>query len=1012
MKFNRLAIGLHCYSLEDFPVDHTGSDADSLLCCWTALWHPQLIAATGNLPTWVRLGDPIQPLDGQTSHASEAEHVEPQAEGSASRVAVLIPLPYADDVDAVWQQQVETDGGQLLCHEQHESREALIPRLLQLVAPASPTEDSPESDSTTDPTSTQARRRELIADFHALGFAYLQTELLTRHMHYSTQMSESAFLESLLAAAQAVVQGAFESAQTSLQACFDLLAQERDHYYAVDVYLLDLALVAPGAIGPQVASELTGQVPTNLIVEAIQLEALAAETPQAAEAPPLVDRLKAAITERRVSILGGDYQALPSSLLPSDTLHYQLQLGLETFDRILGQRPQIYARRPFGLTPGLPQRLLKFGFDGAIHATFDGGHFPEANQSKSRWEGNGHFSIDAIMRAPLDATKPESFLKLAASLGNAIDSEHIATRCFVHWCGHQSRWYDELQRVAKRTSSLGRFVTVEEYFQDTYDPGLSDRFRADQYRSPLLADQVAADAADPISACTTYWRQYVWATQTVNACVLDLLLVNDAAARQRHQQACYQLESILNRGPFPRVVGDEEIEQHCLEQLHQIANSMANHLASQASSARQSDAQTGEPQGYLLLNPCHFPRRTLLHDSTITTGSEPPVYATNSPSEPPPHRIVADAPALGFAVVRSQTPTPPVQRGWRRPRQPPAVAEGEQLRNEFLDARIDPQTGALRGIRSFGSRVNRLSQLLVWESPSLPHPPGAQQQDSASVSRGRSRMVADLVKVTQADTVFGEIQATGRLLSHSDTILAHYTLTYQLERGSRALHVELNLDQVGELAGSPWTNYLGVRSAWPNEATEITRYLNDAHSPTTASRFEAPLYVHLDDGNEQTTLLTGGLPYHVRCSRRALDTLLLVPGETARTFHWAVGIDIKHPLNEAWSMLAPQHGFPIAGALPTQDTAWLLHLDARNVHATQWQPIWQDDQVIGLRVRLQETQGKPCRVRVQSLRCFASARKLDAWGVTTDHCEVSDHGLECRLNAYEQTDVEAMLKPA
>src|SRR5437763_4919196 len=58
MKYQELIILLPCHSLEDFPTYHEGDDANSLLASWSALWHPELLAAAGQAPTWRRIDEP------------------------------------------------------------------------------------------------------------------------------------------------------------------------------------------------------------------------------------------------------------------------------------------------------------------------------------------------------------------------------------------------------------------------------------------------------------------------------------------------------------------------------------------------------------------------------------------------------------------------------------------------------------------------------------------------------------------------------------------------------------------------------------------------------------------------------------------------------------------------------------------------------------------------------------------------------------------------------------------
>ena len=107
--------------------------------------------------------------------------------------------------------------------------------------------------------------------------------------------------------------------------------------------------------------------------------------------------------------------------------------------------------------------------------------------------------------------------------------------------------------------------------------------------------------------------------------------------------------------------------------------------------------------------------------------------------------------------------------------------------------------------------------------------------------------------------------------------------------------MKIQLDDVQPMGDNPWKNYLAIRCAWPNEASDLTRGMNEAALPTSAKRFEAPLYTQISAGPESISLLTGGLPYHVRSGRRMLDTLMIVRNETARRFCVGLGVNIKQP---------------------------------------------------------------------------------------------------------------------
>ena len=54
---NELVLLLPCHSMDDFPTENVGDEADCLLTYWTAPWHPSLILATGHAPKWTSIDD-------------------------------------------------------------------------------------------------------------------------------------------------------------------------------------------------------------------------------------------------------------------------------------------------------------------------------------------------------------------------------------------------------------------------------------------------------------------------------------------------------------------------------------------------------------------------------------------------------------------------------------------------------------------------------------------------------------------------------------------------------------------------------------------------------------------------------------------------------------------------------------------------------------------------------------------------------------------------------------------
>ncbi len=923
MSLQEAAILLGCHGFDDFPVHHEGKAAESLLASWTSLWHPQLIAATGKMPTWHRIDDP------------PAERRE---------CLWVAPTPYANELPPNVADDLAAQDG-LLIRAPEKRGQILEPVLAKWNGgPSTPA---------------------LADDFMALGYAYLQVELLTRQMRYSTTVEETSFEQNLVEAARLAIQGEETATREKLQSCFDFLAQERDHYYAVDVFLIDITLLDASLLGDPLHDQLQTVTKSNLIMSGELADQMANTASDSSSA------LKTAIAAQNASIAGGDYHEFPLSLLSIETLRTQLSRSITAMGATAGIRPTVYARRAFGLTPSLPQILNKMGYRAALHATFDGGQFPEASQSKSRWEGNGQVSIDAILRAPLDATNAATFLSLASSISDSMDMDHVATRCFAHWAGQTSPWYRELQRITQYTHALGRFVTLEEYFDETYDPGMHERFTADQYRSPRLVQCLT----DPISSSINYWRQELLFQSLISCSGLQLMIDNQPEHRQQYQEFQKRAEQFALTGFENPQWREQEPE------LQQKLEKVAQQLATQLNPA----PATSTADRLAIVNPLGFPRRTVVLNPSLShcPPVKPPVYASDEQDSE--RAIVVDTPGMGIAFIESGETA-------STPKKSPELVEETILRNEFFEASIDPETGGLRTIRDYSSRGNRLSQQLAFRFDR---------------HGGYTQMVADSVRTVCANRVHAAIESRGKLVDDAKEVIAEFSQTFRVIRGSRVLEVETELDPKRSPAEDRWNSYFASRFAWSNEAAELDRALNGIRCQTTGKRFEAPLFIQIDDGQQRTAILTAGLPYHRKMGMRMLDSLLIVKGESQRKFKFGIGIDLKHPFRESQALLAPDLIVPHLTSATESSSNWLMHIDAKHVQIISWEPWLEDDQVVGVRLRLSESEGRPGQVQISAFRSFDSARKMDFQQQTLTQCEVNDDKLRFQISAHELTEIEA-----
>ena len=909
MPYRKTILLLPCHSLEDFPTHHEGDSAEGLLAAWTATWHPTLLSHTGELPQWLRGDDAPSELDD---------------------ALVVIPEVTSDHLPTGFHSRAASQAARLIIGQN--DRDALLEEML---------EGFPEHHELVD---------RVAPDFLALAYCYLQIEILTRQMRYTSNLDEVHFAHQVVEGAKAAVAGDEAATERLLQQAFDMLAEERDHYYAVDVFLIDLTLIAQTTLGTSLTNALAEPTtPLNLLLDAALLDAMAEANPAA------IPRMRALREAGRLGVAGGDPSPRPWPMMGLEAILQQLLQGRRRFIDRLGRAPATYGRYSFGLTPALPQLLTGLGYRGAIHASFDGAATPQGTQSKVRWEGPDGTAIDAIARGFYDASAPETFLGLAARLSEAMDMEHVATFTFVHWPGRTCRWYDDLRRTARFGQPLGRFVTLDEYFGDSDYPGHLESFRPDEYRPTYLQQAVAAQTENPISSQLDAARQ---------------------TAAQWTRQGLELMAAVLH---LPRG-GVED---------RQLAESLTRRLEGDAPAA-----------GVWLLNPTAHVRRVslMLPSSDPLPAEEAPVYIAESLEDR--HAVVVDVPPMGFVWCGDRSSASDAPSGRRRRAKEPLLAEEGVLRNEFLEAMIHPTTGGIRAVRSYGDRGGRISQQLAFrfgdreDSPHDPHAP-------------YTVMACDEQQVTIASHAVGEIVTRGRLMDRAGDVVATYRQTYRLWRGSRLLEVAVELEPQRLPQGDPWREYYALRFAWADESWMVVRTVNDLRQATSARRIEGTHYIELNHVDQRTTIFPNGLPCHRRIGRRMLDSLLIVPGEECRQFSFALGIDVKHPWQQAAWLQSPPIAIPTDRApRDGRRSGWLFHVSHKNVTATAWTPIEHDGRTVGLRTRLLETAGRQSATELRAPYELRGARRTDFLGRRETDCPVEGDLCRIDLEPHEWTEVE------
>lgn len=823
-----------------------------------------------------------------------------------------------------------------------EHRDKILTRALEILDEPAPDGSSPD----------------LVNDFLALGYCHLLVELLTRQLRYMSNLDEVAFESSTLSAAEKWAEGDSDAAREHLTSAFDLLTEAREYFYPVETHLLDFTLVAPTTIGPALDEALARKAPTNLVLSGGTLEAIAEQVPDT------MTEIRRALEAGELSVVGGEYEERELTLLGPETALAQFRRGRETYERLLGKAPSIYCRRRFGLSPVLPQILTKSGFSGACHFTLDDGRFPTSNQSRIKWEGISNASIDSLVRLPCDAGRAGTFLALAERLGNAMDLDHAATALFAHWPGKHSVWYDDLIRACSYSPVLGRFYSIEEYFKDTKYVGQATRYPSDGYRSPFLRQAVNRGDEKPLSL----WQE--------------------SAKQEIGDQVSRSL------GTMAAMIGGRPVES--ADKLEAIREGLA-----------PGSSQTGP--GCLVVNPLPFSRKVSVDISAWTQLPAVGGSIVAAAEQNQRKTAIVNVPGMGFAWIDphmpppEETPEPKKRRRWlgakREPETPP-MAEENLLRNDFFEVKVDPVTGAVRSIHDYRTRDNRLAMQLAYRQ--APQRSAGSQDDEGVYSV----MAADEVAVRESGPLFGELAISGRLLTSEGACAARYEQVLRARRGSRILEIDLSLIPERLPSGDPWNDYYAARFAWSDATADFFTGLSTATLATESPQLEAPYFIDLRSEKLNTTVLTGGLPYHRRFGLRKMDTLLIVSGESRRNFRLGIGIDVAHPFAAASEFLAPESVLADVGAAPGPRSGWLFHVNAKNVIATSWEPVFEGDLARGVRVRLAETENRGVDFALRCCRQVAEARKVDFLGKKIEELPVDGDRVTVPVEGHEWMQIE------
>jgi hypothetical protein len=752
----RIVVFLPCHTLDDFPTWLEESEADDLLAAWTAAWDPRLIAAVGAMPEWASID--LRPPDEMPILGIVPAKFDPRFAGQADATCLS---------GSKWVR--ETTGST-----------AIVQRAVSALGlPA----DGPllGAEITSD-------------DFHALGLVVLLSELLARRMRSATNLETTSFSAAVVAAARAAVEGRAADARAGLEECFGSLEAARSQYYPVDVWMLDLVLLAESTLGSPLLDELASPTPLGIVATGAVVAALAAKYPAS------LARLRERCAAGTVAACGGrDDDAALDGLTPEQILGSFVR-GLTTWRECLGVEPRTFARISGGASAILPQLLSGLGYAGAIWPLFDGTPLPDPAAARIRWEGTGGGCIDGVGRPPLDAREARTILALHERIGDAMDHDHTAIVMLAHFAGTASPWLGLLRRVGLWTTALGTFVTPDELFRRTEGAGTLVSFEPDAFPVPTPTGAVVHGQPDPIGAAIT------------------------AHAEEAR-----------------RILGQAHAVRSLMDQRDDALRPARGQMAS-------------------------------------------------------PHR--SRRPAL-------------LAGGWPWSVRGATAAEFV-LDNGLVRLQANPRTGGLLSLRRPSDRGNRLSQQIALRT-TRPAAGAGHSWESPEERAEHSLMKAEVI--ARVKTAEGEdcLESRGRLLDAGSVPVGSFVQRMSLVDGLplAVLEMEVRLERAAD--GPVLEHHAACRFAWhENEGLEICRSLHTQQVVTERMRFTAPHFVSLCGGPvrgaaaDDVTVLTGGLPWHVRSGPHMLDSVLLAGGGMQAVRRVAVGIGLERPWDAALAFLVDE----------------------------------------------------------------------------------------------------------
>jgi hypothetical protein len=858
-----------------------------------------------------------------------------------------------------------------------------------------------------------------VAPFLGIGFAYLQLETLCEAMSHENLLAVPELWQDLRTALTALAGGPSntEAARASneeeteteteeprsvrdcLRSAAERLLEAREVLYPVPIHLIDLTLIEdrPGGVGDaSVPTDAQGggeipwpaalehNQPINLLVQARALERLAREQPER------FAQIRDKYHQELIEILGGCYCEREDALLPLESQLWNLTRGQETYQQLLGQGVRTYARQRFAFHPYTPLLLQSVGITQTLLVSFDEAVLPAHHSTVVSWPAPDGKQVEAFTRTPQPAHTPQTWFHLAHYLHETIMHDQTATLVLLHREAAAAPWYEDLLALTELAPVLGRWSTLSSYFSDAMPGDYTSPAEADEFHGNYLSERTPPL---PEYSSESYLAEHdVHEEKSEPPSYPPAPTPHPVSWFAQHREATANLYTTWALAALHQGIGGsldfegKDFAEHLRDLENQLEEGsaavegqlqQAHDHAARVLAQRLVARGTENNPGFLVLNPCSFKRRVALELQGLSgpLPVEGPIKA--SQHEGDTARVVVEVPALGFAWFPS-TPGPAPAPSRLK------MADDRCVRNEFIEAEVDVQTGGLRAIRDMRTQVGRLGQQLVFN-------PG-------------STMSVREVRTTSAGPALGEIISEGVLLGEHHQVLASFRQRFRIWRARPLLEMRIEIRPERAPEGYPWHAYYGARFAWRDERSSLLRGVNGVPCVTGHTRPETPDFLEVRLGRQNTILFPKGLPFHQRQGGRMLDMILVPPGETAQVFDLAIALDRDYPMQTALGLSTPVAVVPVDRGPPhVGSEGWLFHLDSPNLLLTRFRPASAGDAIV---VRVLECSGHDGQAELRCVRNPRQATLQDARGEAQMDATTQGDAVQIDFNANDLVQIQ------